>query len=114
MTATGKFPPVGDEPGWTFLSNHMHVMLCITSNPTLRLREVADMVGITERAVQRIVADLVNLRYLTRTRTGRRNQYVVHCDKPLRHPLEAHCTLGELIQLLRRETVAIHANSPTS
>lgn len=92
----------------------MHVMLCITSNPTLRLREVADMVGITERAVQRIVADLVNLRYLTRTRTGRRNQYVVHCDKPLRHPLEAHCTLGELIQLLRRETVAIHANSPTS
>ena len=82
---------------WTFLTNHAHVLLCLASNQELRLREVAARVGITERAVQHIVADLEAAGVLTRTREGRRNRYTLHPDRPLRHPVEAHRTVADLV-----------------
>jgi hypothetical protein len=85
---------------WTFLSNHAHVLLALVRNPDATLREVAELVGITERAVQRIVADLEAGQYLERVRTGRRNSYKVHPELPLRHPITAHRDIGALIELV--------------
>lgn len=87
-------------PGWTFLTNHTHILLAVRRNPELRQREIADLVGITEGAVQRIIGELEGAGYLTRHRIGRRNRYVVTEDLPLRHPLEADHTIGELLELL--------------
>ena len=90
-----------DAPArWTFLSNHSHVLLCIARDPGTTLREVADRVGITERAVQRIVADLEEGGYLARVKSGRRNRYEVHVDSPLRHPVESHREVGVLLGLI--------------
>ena len=88
------------EHRWTFLSNHAHVLILISRDPDIRLREIADQVGITERAVQRIVSDLETDQYVERERIGRRNRYLVHSDLPLRHPLEAHRRIGALIDLV--------------
>ena len=85
---------------WTFLTNHAHVLLCIAADPESRVRDIAGRVGITERATQRIIADLADAGYLTRTRSGRRNVYEVRGDLPLRHPLEAHREVGRLIDLV--------------
>jgi hypothetical protein len=85
---------------WTFLTNHTHVLVCLAADPFLRLRDVADRVGITERAVQRIVADLEAAGVLTRLREGRRNHYEIHRERPLRHPIEAHRTVGDLLTLV--------------
>ena len=85
---------------WTFLTNHAHVLLCIARDPAIRLRDVAIEVQITERAAQRIVAELVEAGYVSRTREGRRNHYQVHGDIPLRHPLEQHHLVGELLELV--------------
>jgi hypothetical protein len=87
-------------PAWTFLSNHGHVLLTIAADPQIRLRDVADRIGITPRAVQRIVADLVECRYLERERQGRRNRYRVHSEQPMRHPMVAHHEVGSLLKLL--------------
>ncbi len=89
-------------PEWTVLSNHSHVLLCIAREPEMRLREVANRVGITEPAVQRIVADLEEGGYLSRSREGRRNRYEVHLDCPLRHPVESHRDVGVLLNLILR------------
>ncbi len=88
-----------DQPRWTFLTNHGHVLLCLARSPALRLRDVAVEVGITERAVQRIVADLEEGGYLTRRRSGRQNEYDIDGDRPLRHPVEAHQRVRSLIAL---------------
>ncbi len=85
---------------WTFLTNHAHVLLCVARDPGIRLRDVAAAVGITERAAQRIVAELVEAGYLERTRSGRRNRYEVHPELPLRHPLEHEHEIGEILSLL--------------
>ncbi|ANE42533.1 winged helix-turn-helix domain-containing protein [Deinococcus puniceus] len=85
---------------WTFLTNHTHVLLCLVRQPDATLRQVALEVGITERAVQRIVRDLEQSGTLTRTRTGRRNSYAVNAAFALRHPLEAHRSVGDLLALL--------------
>jgi hypothetical protein len=90
--------PIASE--WTFLSNHAHVLLCIAREPEIRLRDVAERVGITERAVQRIVADLEAGQYLERARSGRRNRYEVHPELSLRHPIEAHRDVGALLALV--------------
>lgn len=82
---------------WTFLSNHAHVLLCIANDPDIRLRDVAERVGITERAVQKIVSELEEGGALTRIRDGRRNSYVIHAECPLRHPIEQHQTVGKLL-----------------
>lgn len=91
---------------WTFLTNHTHVLLCIYQNPDVRLRDIAGMVGITERAAQSIVADLEAGGYLRRERVGRRNRYDLMPDVPLRHPLESHHNVGELLRLLSRPAKA--------
>jgi DNA-binding IclR family transcriptional regulator len=85
---------------WTFLTNHAHVFFCLARDPGARLREVAERVGITERAAQRILADLVAEGYVTAEKDGRRNHYSIHPDAPLRHPLELEQSVGKLLRLL--------------
>jgi len=85
---------------WTFLSNHTHVLVCLAANPDSILRDVAAQVGITERAVQRIVADLEAGGVLHRERDGRRNRYQIELDVHLRHALEQHCRIGDLLALV--------------
>lgn len=89
--------------GWTFLTNHAHVLVCISQEPDARGRDIAARVGITERAAQAIVADLVADGYLTRRREGRRNHYEIHHEAPLRHPLERHRSVGELLDAVGGE-----------
>lgn len=89
-----------EQGRWTFLSNHSHVLLCIAEDPDVRLRDVAARVHITERAVQRIVAELEEEGYLSIEKVGRRNHYEVHVDEPLRHPLEDHLAIGALLRVL--------------
>ena len=89
-------------PAWTFLTNHARVLLCLAEEPDLRLREAAERIGITERAVQRIVTDLEDAGIITRTREGRRNTYTIDEDARLRHASESHCTVGDLLHALRR------------
>jgi DNA-binding IclR family transcriptional regulator len=86
--------------GWTFLTNHAHVLFCIAQDPEVRLRDVAARVGITERAVQRIVTDLEGEGYLVVSKEGRRNRYEVRYDLPLRHPIERHRSVKSLIDLV--------------
>jgi predicted transcriptional regulator len=82
------------------MTNHAHVLERIAGDRTVRLRDIAGSVGITERAAAQIVGDLEQAGYLTRTRNGRRNQYEVHDELPLRHPLHRHHTVGDLIRFL--------------
>ena len=86
--------------GWTFLTNPTHVLLCVARDPGMRVRDIADCVGITERAVHRIVSDLVDAGYLTRHRVGRRNEYEIDRDLPLRHPTEGDHSIGRLLSEL--------------
>lgn len=88
------------EAGWTFLTNHGHVLLCIAQDPEIRLRDVAARVGITERAVQSIVSDLEEDGYLERFKVGRRNRYELHPDRPMRHPVERDHEVTALIRAL--------------
>lgn len=85
--------------GWTFVTNHTQVLLCIARNPDVRLRDVAQEVGITERAVQRIVSDLVEAGFLDRERVGRRNRYVVNRTGAMRHPAQLGHEVGALLDL---------------
>jgi hypothetical protein len=93
-------PNGNGRPPWTFLTNHLHVLACIYRDPHIRLRDVAAMVGITERAAQSMVADLAGAGYVTRVRVGTRNHYEVHRAVPLRHPLDAGLTIGVLLDAL--------------
>lgn len=90
----------GSSRRWTFLTNHGHVLVCLARSPELRLREVAQRVGVTERAVQRIVADLEEAGFLTRHRAGRQNEYEIDVDRPMRHAVEADSTVGTFLRLL--------------
>ena len=92
----------GDHGGhrWTFLTNHSHVLVTLNSNPDMILREVALRVGIPERAVQRIIQDLEAGGCIERERVGRRNRYRVMLNKTLRHPIEAHRSIGDLLNLI--------------
>jgi len=100
--------PEGEEPMnqplesrmWTFLTNHAHVLLCLVRDPEMRMRDIADVVGITERGVQKIVADLVAEGYLHREREGRCNKYRIDTSRPLRHPIERHRSIADLIGLV--------------
>ena len=85
---------------WTFLTNHSHVLICLWREPEVRLRDVADVVGITERAVQAIVADLEAAGVITRRRDGLRNHYEVHEAVALRHPVEANRTVASLLRMV--------------
>jgi predicted ArsR family transcriptional regulator len=83
--------------GWTFLTNHTHVLVCLARDPSTTMRQVADDVGVTERAVQRIIGELEAEGYLVRHREGRRNVYALHLDRPLRHPLESGTVVEALL-----------------
>src|SRR6056297_1512701 len=85
----GMSDVVDASGGWTFLTNHSHVLISLTRDPDLRLRDLAELVGITERAVQTILRDLEAGGYISRRRVGRRNRYDVHPDRPMRHPVES-------------------------
>lgn len=96
------------RPSWLFLSNHGNVLLCIARDPSIRISELADRVGIGERAAQKIVADLVADGYITRTKVGRRNRYTVNREARLRHPLFSGLTIGPLVDALS------HSHKPSS
>jgi predicted ArsR family transcriptional regulator len=85
---------------WTFLTNHAQVLLCLAENPDIRLRDVAERVGITERATQRILAELVQGGYVKTTRVGRRNSYSVDRDHAMRHTAQLGFEVGTLLEAL--------------
>jgi DNA-binding IclR family transcriptional regulator len=86
---------------WTFVTNHTQVLLCLAQNPEIRLREVAATVGITERAAQRILSDLVDSGYVERTRVGRRNRYAINRERTMRHSAQLGYEIGSLLDLLQ-------------
>jgi DNA-binding Lrp family transcriptional regulator len=86
---------------WHFLTSHTQALLCIRRDPDARLRDIAATVGITERAAQRIVSDLVDAGYVTRTRVGRRNRYAVNAHLPMRHPSQTDHEVAELLEVLQ-------------
>jgi len=90
------------SPGWTFLTNHGQVLVCVARDPGIRLRDIGDRVGITERAAHRIVAQLSAAGYITRKREGRRNKYTVNPDVPLPDPIARERNVGELLEVLAR------------
>ena len=92
--------PLPSCPPWTIFSNHAHVLVCIARNPEERVREIARKVGITERAVQRIIGDLEEAGVIARERLGRSNRYTLSLDRPLRHPLEANTTIAAVIRVI--------------
>ena len=101
-----KSASIEGAQNWTFLSNHAHVLVCVAKNPDVRLSEVAELVGIRERTVHRIVHELIDAGYIAVTRVGRNNVYSVDLDKPLRHPLEAehniHAIVAPLLKKAKR------------
>ncbi len=88
---------------WTFLTNHTHVLLCLYRNPDSTLREVAGLVGITERMVQKVVAELLADGFILVNKIGRRNSYKIRTGMRLRHPLESHRQIGELLAHLAQD-----------
>ena len=99
LRSVKKIPPTKTE--WTFLSNHTHILLCLFRDPELRIRDLALNVGITERAVLRIIEELEKAGILKKKKIGRRNQYFIDGSVPLRHPLESHKNISELLRLLK-------------
>lgn len=93
----------GDEtsprshPTWTFLTHHTHVLMLLSEDPDMRLRDCANRIGITERAVQNIVSDLERVGAISRVREGRRNHYEIHRNQPLPNPIESRCVVGDLL-----------------
>lgn len=92
---------------WTFLTNHAHVLLVLARDASLRMKDIAAEVGITERAVQRIIGELEEAGYLDRVRQGRRNAYRLHGALPLRHPIEQHRRVRDLIALVHGRKPAV-------
>ena len=99
---------------WTFFTNHAHVLYSIAKHPGIRLRDVADSVGITESAAHRIVVDLEKAGYLTRHRLGLRNFYELHPDMPLRHELERGTDIGEILAVLLRRGAPAGRDRPNA
>ncbi|MEY4025068.1 MAG: hypothetical protein RL438_581 [Actinomycetota bacterium] len=98
-----KSVPIESAQNWTFLSNHAHVLVCVAKNPDMRLSEVAELVGVRERTVHRIVHELIDAGYISVTKVGRNNVYAVDLDKPLRHPLEAEHNIQAIVAPLLRK-----------
>jgi predicted transcriptional regulator len=101
VTQVRKSDSGDDYDLWRFVTNHAHVLACIAADPKTRLRDIAQAVGITERTVGQIVSQLEEAGYITKERVGRRTEYVVHGELPLRHPEHQQHTVGELIQFLQ-------------
>jgi hypothetical protein len=94
---------IRDQSRWTFLTNHFNVLACLARDPELRIRDIADLIGITERATVQILSQLEAAGYLTKARVGRRNHYTVHGELPLRFPLHDGHQVGELLRLIGPE-----------
>ena len=92
--------PEDTQKPWRFVTNHTQVLLTIAQNPDIRARDIADAVGITERAAQRIVADLVEAGYIESARVGRRNHYTINRTETMRHPAQHDQEIGALLDLL--------------
>ncbi len=92
-----------ESNSWHFLTNHAQVLLCIENDPDARMRDIAETVGVTERAAQRITNDLVEAGYLTRERIGRRNRYRINRKARMRHPAQREHPIEELLGLLRSD-----------
>ena len=92
--------PENTAPGWTFLTNHAQVLVCISHDPGIRLRDIGERVGITERAAHRIVAELADAGYIARERIGRRNHYTVNVQHPLPDPIAREQSIGQLLEVL--------------
>jgi hypothetical protein len=92
--------PWDGTPTWSFLTNHAQVLLCIAQDPGIRLREIGEAVGITERAAHRIVVELAVAGYISRRRNGRRNDYTIHSHLPLPDPIAREQKLGDLLAIL--------------
>jgi predicted ArsR family transcriptional regulator len=110
-----RVPPNDKEAaahGWTFLSNYAHVLVCLARDPNITLREIAEHVGVTERAVHRIVGELSAVGVVSKEREGRRNHYTLCLDAHLRHPLEEGKTVGDLLSglLSRAEMTRVRAH----
>lgn len=99
--STGE-KPAAAKSTWTFLSNHAHVLLLLARDPESVMRDIANRVGITERAVQRIIADLEQEGYISKEKDGRRNRYTVDQTMPLRHPIESHRSVASIISLIQK------------
>lgn len=99
---------------WTFLSNHSHVLIALAKTPDLRIRDLAEQVGITERAVAQILADLQGARVLSKRRVGRRNVYLINANAPLRHPVESHRTVGDILRLAEHPAQNHHRSGARS
>jgi hypothetical protein len=95
-------------PSWTFLTNHAQVLVCIAHDPGVRLRDIGERVGITERAAHRIVTELTAAGYITRQRNGRRNQYTINAHLPLPDPIAREQNVAGLLEIL----TAPHASKP--
>lgn len=100
-----------DGKPWTFVTSHTQVLLCLARDPDARMRDVADTVGITERATQRIVADLVEAGYVERQRIGRRNRYTINTSATMRHQSQHGHEIGHLLQLLQQAPTPRHADN---
>jgi hypothetical protein len=87
-------------PGWTFLTNHAQVLVCIARDPGVRLRDIGERVGITERATHRIVAELADAGYISRERNGRRNHYTINTHLPLPDTIAREQNVGQLLEIL--------------
>jgi hypothetical protein len=98
MSADGS-QAASSPPAWGFLTNHAYVLLSVARHPDVRARDVAERVGITERAAQRILGDLVAAGFLSKTKVGRRNRYTVHRQRRLHHPLLLEVEVGPLIDI---------------
>lgn len=100
-SVSAKSATVADKgSGWTFLGNHTHVLVCLVNDGDIKVRDIAAQVGITERAVMRILSELGAAGVVARERDGRRNRYRIDQSLPLRHPLEKHCTIGDILRLV--------------
>ena len=88
---------------WTFFSNYAHVLVCLAENPDVRLRDVAEKVGVTERTAFRLIGELEEAGVIERAREGRRNHYMINTDAHLMHSMEEHRTVGELLQAVMHE-----------
>jgi predicted ArsR family transcriptional regulator len=97
---------------WGFLTNHAHVLLCIARDPQSRARDIAEQVGITERATQRILADLITEGYVIRTKVGRRNHYKIDAGGDLRHPVLRDLSIEPLIEALNRDAQPTRPQTP--
>jgi len=100
LSHAGEARAAGPAASWTFLTNHGHVLVCLSQDPDLRVRDLAERVGITERAIHRILTDLTRAGYVSSVRAGRRNRYSLDLGRPMRHPLERATRVARLVEVL--------------